>query len=114
MKLATYRIAKFFLCLLPLCLQNPILAATADKKVEIVTTVSPITNIVQNIGGKYIEVTGIVPDGTDSHTFEPIPSDVKILQAADMIIVNGLDLELPTLNLAKKEMCIRDRVSVVR
>ncbi len=102
MKLATYRIAKFFLCLLPLCLQNPILAATADKKVEIVTTVSPITNIVQNIGGKYIEVTGIVPDGTDSHTFEPIPSDVKILQAADMIIVNGLDLELPTLNLAKK------------
>lgn len=102
MKLATYRIAKFFLCLLPLCLQNPILAATADKKVEIVTTVSPITNIVQNIGGKHIEVTGIVPDGTDSHTFEPIPSDVKILQAADMIIVNGLDLELPTLNLAKK------------
>lgn len=102
MKLATYRIAKFFLCLLPLCLQNPILAATADKKIEIVTTVSPITNIVQNIGGKHIEVTGIVPDGTDSHTFEPIPSDVKILQAADMIIVNGLDLELPTLNLAKK------------
>ncbi|WP_293007757.1 metal ABC transporter substrate-binding protein [Nitrosomonas sp.] len=102
MKLATYRIAKFFLCLLPLCLQNPILAATADKKIEIVATVSPITNIVQNIGGKHIEVTGIVPDGTDSHTFEPIPSDVKILQAADMIIVNGLDLELPTLNLAKK------------
>ncbi|MBY0474252.1 MAG: metal ABC transporter substrate-binding protein [Nitrosomonas sp.] len=102
MKLATLRIAKFFLCLLPLFLQNPILAAIADKKTEIVTTVSPITNIVQNVGGKHIKVTGIVPDGTDSHTFEPIPSDVKILQAADMIIVNGLDLELPTLNLAKK------------
>lgn len=102
MKLPTFGITKFFLCLLPLFFQNPILAAGADKKTEIVTTVSPITNMVQNIGGKHIKVTGIVPDGTDSHTFEPIPSDIKILQAADMIIVNGLDLELPTLNLAKK------------
>ncbi|WP_256207865.1 metal ABC transporter substrate-binding protein [Nitrosomonas sp. Nm166] len=66
------------------------------------TTVSPITNMVQNIGGTYINVTGLVPAGTDSHTYEPAPSDVKTLRAADMIIVNGLDLELPTLILAKK------------
>ncbi|PSJ17908.1 metal ABC transporter substrate-binding protein [Nitrosomonas supralitoralis] len=102
MRIPTFRITRLFLCLLLLLFQNPILAADADKKTEIVTTVSPITNMVQNIGGKHIKVTGIVPDGTDSHTFEPIPSDIKILQAADMIIVNGLDLELPTLNLAKK------------
>ncbi|WP_074719564.1 metal ABC transporter substrate-binding protein [Nitrosomonas ureae] len=102
MKFITYRITGIFLCLLLLCLQNSVLAASAHEIPEIVTTVSPITNIVQNIGGKHIKVTGIVPDGTDSHTFEPIPSDVKILRAADMIIVNGLDLELPTLKLARK------------
>ena len=47
-------------------------------------------------------MTGIVPDGADSHTFEPVPTDVKILGAADIIIVNGLDLELPTVKLAEK------------
>lgn len=72
------------------------------KKFNIVTTVAPITNIVQNVGAGYIDVTGIVPDGTDSHTFEPVPSDAKILGAADIIIVNGLDLELPTVKLAEK------------
>ena len=102
MKFITYRITGIFLCLLLLCLQSWVFATSTHAVPEIVTTVSPITNIVQNIGGKHIKVTGIVPDGIDSHTFEPIPSDIKILRAADMIIVNGLDLELPTLKLARK------------
>jgi ABC-type Zn uptake system ZnuABC Zn-binding protein ZnuA len=37
----------------------------------------------------------------NSHTFEPIPSDVRLLVEADLIILNGLDLEIPTLNLAR-------------
>mgnify|MGYP003524994437 FL=1 len=85
-------------------LQNFSIAADTQQhpKPFIVTSVSPITNIVRNIGGTHIHVIGIVPDGIDSHTFEPIPSDIKTLQAADIIIVNGLDLELPTLKLAEK------------
>lgn len=75
--------------------------ATA-KRINVVTTVAPITNIVRNIAGTHAVVTGIVPDGTDSHTFEPTPADAKILQTADIIIVNGLDLELPTVKLAEK------------
>lgn len=102
MKTSVNHVLNFLLFLIVLSFQNITLASGTDKKLEIVTTVSPITNIVQNIGGTHINVTGIVPDGTDSHTFEPIPSDVKTLQAADMIIVNGLDLELPTLILAEK------------
>lgn len=76
--------------------------ATEVKKLNVVTTVAPITNIVRNVGAGYISVTGIVPDGTDSHTFEPVPSDVRILAEADIIIVNGLSLELPTVKLAEK------------
>lgn len=103
MKLYVSRITTLWLCVLILSFQNSTFAAAgAPEKPNIVTTVSPITNIVKNIGGAYVRVTGIVPDGIDSHTFEPIPSDIKMLQAADMIIVNGLDLELPTLKLAEK------------
>lgn len=72
------------------------------KKPIVVTTVAPITNMVRNIAGGYVDVTGIVPDGTDSHTFEPVPTDAKLLASAALIIVNGLDLELPTVQLAEK------------
>jgi len=87
---------------LALFFHHSLLASDSRDKPNIVTTVSPITNMVQNIGGIHIRVTGIVPGGVDSHTFEPIPSDIKTLQAADMIVMNGLDLELPTLILTEK------------
>ncbi len=92
------------LCLgaLLLFLHTQAVAQGTQERPKVITTVSPITNIVQNIGGIHVQVTGIVPDGTDSHTFEPLPSDIKTIQAADLIIANGLDLELPTINLAKK------------
>jgi ABC-type Zn uptake system ZnuABC Zn-binding protein ZnuA len=78
--------------------------AKAEKKLNVVTTVAPITSIVENVAGDKIRLTGIIPEGINSHTFEPVPSDVKILAAADLLIVNGLDLEIPTLNLARANM----------
>jgi ABC-type Zn uptake system ZnuABC Zn-binding protein ZnuA len=76
----------------------------AEKKLNVVTTVAPITSIVENVAGDKVRLTGIIPEGINSHTFEPVPSDVKILAAADLLIVNGLDLEIPTLNLARANM----------
>lgn len=75
--------------------------ASGGKKLNVVTTVSPITNIVYNIGGDRINLTGIVPEGTNSHTFEPAPSDAQKLALADLIFVNGLKLEQPTFKLAE-------------
>ncbi len=78
--------------------------ASQDGKLNVVATVSPITNIIYNIGGEHITLSGIVPEGVNSHTFEPAPSDAKKLAGADVIFVNGLDLEDPTLNLAKANL----------
>lgn len=61
----------------------------ASNHLKVATTVSPITNIIYNIGGSQIDLTGIIPEGTDSHTFEPAPSDAKTLSQADVIFVNG-------------------------
>lgn len=93
---------KFLPFLMVLPLSNAALNSHPAKKVDIVTTVAPITNIVRNVGGSYVNVTGIVPDGADSHTFEPVPADARILSAADIIILNGLELEAPTMKLAEK------------
>ncbi len=76
----------------------------ATDKINVAATVAPISSIVRNIGGDRIQLRGVVPDGTNSHTFEPAPSDAKILGNADIIFVNGLNLELPTLELAEANM----------
>ena len=75
-------------------------AADDPGKLNVVTTVSPITNIVSNVAGDLVEVRGLVPEGTNSHTFEPPPSAARTLARADVIFVNGLKLEDPTQELA--------------
>jgi ABC-type Zn uptake system ZnuABC Zn-binding protein ZnuA len=75
--------------------------ATAVETLKVVTTVSPITSIVENIGGTRITLQGIVPEGVNSHTFEPAPSVAAILADADLVFLNGLFLEEPTLELAR-------------
>jgi len=76
-------------------------AVVNGRPLSIATTVAPITSIVANIaGGTSTLITGIVPEGTNSHTFEPKPSDAASLESADVIFINGLVLEEPTKDLA--------------
>ena len=86
--------------------------AAEGGALRVVTTVSPITNIVQNVGGTRIDVTGIVPEGTNSHTFEPAPSDAQAMAEADVVFINGLHLEEPTRELA--EANVREGVEIVQ
>jgi len=71
-----------------------------DTRPLIATTVSPITSIASAIAGDRARIEGIVPEGTNSHTFEPAPQVAKLLSDADLIFVNGLKLEDPTIDLA--------------
>ena len=74
--------------------------STVDP-IVIATTVAPITSIVSAVVGGLADVGGIVPEGTNSHTFEPRPSDAERLSGADLVFVNGLGLEEPTIDLAR-------------
>jgi ABC-type Zn uptake system ZnuABC Zn-binding protein ZnuA len=77
------------------------LGAPVAGVLTIATTVAPITSIVANIaGGTNTIILGIVPEGTNSHTFEPKPSDARTLETADIVFINGLVLEEPTKDLA--------------
>ena len=69
--------------------------------IKVVTTVSPITSIVENIGGTRILLRGVVPEGVNSHTFAPAPSVAKSIANADLVVLNGLQLEEPTLEMAR-------------
>ena len=67
---------------------------------KVLTTVAPLTDIVRQVGGGRVDLHGLIPEGVDSHTFEPAPSDIRFIAEADLIIVNGLHLETPTEKLA--------------
>jgi ABC-type Zn uptake system ZnuABC Zn-binding protein ZnuA len=75
-----------------------------EGRLQIVTTVAPITSITSNVVGDLADVTGIVPEGTNSHTFEPSPSVAEVLSRADVVFINGLMLEEPTKNLAERNL----------
>ena len=79
-------------------------STSASDGLLVATTVSPITSIAARIGGDKVTIEGIVPEGTNSHTFEPAPAVAKLLSTADIIFVNGLKLEDPTLELAEANM----------
>jgi ABC-type Zn uptake system ZnuABC Zn-binding protein ZnuA len=71
----------------------PLAPVALSKKLNVVTSVSPITNIVKNIGGDQIHLIGIIREGVNSHTFELVPSDIVKVLNADLVIMNGLGLE---------------------
>jgi ABC-type Zn uptake system ZnuABC Zn-binding protein ZnuA len=70
------------------------------EPLRVVTTVAPLTDMVQQVGHGVLHLHGLVPEGVNSHTFQPAPGDVKYLAEADVIILNGLYLEVPIEKLA--------------
>jgi ABC-type Zn uptake system ZnuABC Zn-binding protein ZnuA len=76
----------------------------SDGRLQVATTVAPITSIAANIGGDRVKITGIVPEGSNSHTFEPKPSDAELLSRIDVLFINGLKLEDPTRDLAEQNL----------
>jgi len=86
-------------------------SGASDGRLSVATTVAPITSIVANIGGDRVRIAGIVPEGTNSHTFEPKPSVAELLSTIDVLYVNGLKLEEPTRKLAEANM--KDGANIV-
>ncbi len=68
---------------------NPL---NAQKK-TLIATASMMADMAENIAGDLIEIKYIVPRGQDPHLYKPTPSDVIMVQKADLIIVNGLTFE---------------------
>jgi manganese/iron transport system substrate-binding protein len=65
----------------------------ADDKPEVVSTSTIITDWTQEIAGEEIQLTGLLKPGDDPHVYEPVPSDSRALETADLILYNGYNLE---------------------
>lgn len=66
---------------------------TEDKRLKVVTTLFPYYDFLRQIGGDRIDLTMVIPAGMDSHSFEPTPADMILIQNADLAVCNGGEME---------------------
>jgi len=64
-----------------------------DDRPNVVATSTIIQDLTEQVGGDEIELTGILQPGADPHVYEPVPADSQALEAADLILYNGYNLE---------------------
>ncbi len=69
------------------------LQPTALRSIKVVTSISPLADIVKNIGGDFVTVTFFVPLDVDPHSYEPTFSSLKSISAAEIIFLNGDGLD---------------------
>lgn len=68
--------------------------STADKDhLDVVSSFTILTDMVESIGGDYVKVHNVIPIGTDPHEYEPLPEDIKATTDADVIFAFGMNLE---------------------
>jgi manganese/zinc/iron transport system substrate-binding protein len=67
--------------------------AKKNKKLQVVTTTTMITDLVKNIGGDKIDIQGLMGAGVDPHLYKASEGDVSKFFNADVIVYNGLHLE---------------------
>jgi ABC-type Zn uptake system ZnuABC Zn-binding protein ZnuA len=65
----------------------------AGEKLRLVATTNIVADVVRQVGGDHIELTALLPIGADPHSYSPTPDDLRALNNAHAIVINGLNLE---------------------
>ncbi len=60
-----------------------------SDKVKVVTTIFPAYDFAREVAGEEAEVTMLLQPGTEAHTYEPTPKDIKAIQDCDVFIYTG-------------------------
>jgi ABC-type Zn uptake system ZnuABC Zn-binding protein ZnuA len=68
-------------------------AAEMGNKLRVVATTTIVGDVVHVIGGDKIELTTLMPRGTDPHSFDPSPRDAAAVADAHVVFMNGVGLE---------------------
>ncbi|MCX8649464.1 metal ABC transporter substrate-binding protein [Gilliamella sp. B2776] len=69
-------------------------SSAAEKKFKVVTTFTIIQDIAQNVAGDAATVESITKVGAEIHEYDPTPQDITKALSADLVLWNGLNLEL--------------------
>jgi ABC-type Zn uptake system ZnuABC Zn-binding protein ZnuA len=68
-------------------------AEQASEPVKVVATSTQVGDLVRQVGGDVVQVTTLLPAGTDPHAYEPKPSAVTAIAAAKVVFRSGGDID---------------------
>ncbi|MGA7397175.1 MAG: zinc ABC transporter substrate-binding protein [Solirubrobacterales bacterium] len=68
-------------------------SSSENDKLNVVATTTQVADLVENVGGDQINLTGILQPNTDPHDYEPRPSDVEAVVDADVVFRSGGHLD---------------------
>jgi manganese/zinc/iron transport system substrate-binding protein len=99
-----------FAAIISACGDKETTSSNAEKKIKVTTTIGMISDVVKQVGGEHVEVTGLMKAGVDPHLYKASQGDIKKLDNADIIFYNGLHLEGKMVeifeNMAKKKTAV--------
>ncbi len=85
--------ARLSALLISLCLAFSASAAAAER-MKVVTTFTVLADMAANVAGEAAEVVSVTKPGAEIHGYEPTPQDIVRAYDADLILWNGMNLEL--------------------
>ncbi len=75
---------------------------TSEKKIVVCTT-TIIEDLCQVLASDTLNIRGIMKAGEDPHIYELTPQDTILISSADLILMNGLNLEAQMGNVINKQ-----------
>ena len=76
-----------------LLLVSLVAVGAESAPLRVVSTTTVLADIVRQIGGGRVESLSLLKPGSDAHTYQPTPDDVKLIASAQVVVVNGLGFE---------------------
>lgn len=90
-----------------------VLAGTAQPKLNVVASFYIPYEFTKNVGGDRIEIKNLVPAGASAHDYEPTPADIKTVEAAQVFVYNGANMDDAWVKRLLGVVKNRDRLVVV-
>ncbi|WP_154490130.1 MULTISPECIES: metal ABC transporter substrate-binding protein [unclassified Paracoccus (in: a-proteobacteria)] len=75
-------------------LAAPALVRAQGARPKVVTTFTILADMARNVAGDRVDVVSITKPGAEIHNYEPTPSDLIGARDAQLVLRNGLNLEL--------------------
>lgn len=67
--------------------------ASSTETVGVVATTTQVADLARNVGGKRVEVTGLLAANADPHDHEVRPRDIEALADSELVLRSGGDLD---------------------
>ena len=68
-------------------------ASEGAEELQVVASMTVIAHFAEQVAGDAATVSSVVPVGGDPHVYEPVPSDARAIDEADLVLHNGAGLE---------------------